>query len=593
VISRPPALDSVVLREARSGRWLAYENPVAVLQTVCADEAAGLLAAVEEAVETGGLHAAGFLAYEAAPAFDAGLAVRPDDSGFPLLWFGLYRSPRAFPALPAPTAPPADPPLWSDAFTPEAYARAFERIKHHIREGDTYQVNLTGRLRRAFPEPSWPHFLRLAADRQARYGAYLATRGWSVCSASPELFFSLDGERLASRPMKGTAPRGLTADRDRALAAALQTSEKDRAENLMIVDMVRNDLGRIARPGSVRVPELFALEKYPTVWQMTSTVTALTRAPVVDIFRALFPPASITGAPKARTMALIADLEPAPRRIYTGAIGFLAPGRRAQFNVAIRTLLADHALRSAEYGVGSGVVWDSDCLREQAECRSKALILGAPPPEPFSLLESLRWEPGEGCPLLDRHLARLAASADYFDVPFDPCAARRRIADCGRALPRAPHKLRLLVAQDGALTLEAAPVAGRAPQERLRVTLARAPVDRADRFLYHKTTRRRVYEEALAARPGFDDVILYNAEREITESTRANVVVEIGGALCTPPVACGLLPGTFRAALLAAGAVTERIVTADDLRRSPRAFLVNSVRGWMPAAFEPPAEFSA
>ncbi len=383
--------------------------------------------------------------------------------------------------------------------------------------------------------------------------------------------------------MKGTSPRGLTPEQDREKAAALQASEKNRAENLMIVDMVRNDLGHVAEPGSVQVTDLFALEKYPTVWQMTSTVTAKTQAPVCEIFRALFPPASITGAPKARTMALIAEIETTPRRIYTGAIGFIAPERRAQFNVAIRTLLVDHVRKQAEYGVGGGIVWDSECETEQDECRTKARILDTYVP-PFSLLETLLWSPVAHYALLDRHVARLVESAEYFDTPLDTAALRKRLHAFADDLPARPHKVRLLVASNGTISLEAEPITPFSESAPRPVALAREPVDSSDPFLYHKTTHRRVYEKALAARPGFADVILFNAKGEVTESTRANVLAEIGGALCTPPVSCGLLPGTGRAELLANGTVTERVITLDDLLHSPRIFLVNSVRGIVPVA---------
>jgi para-aminobenzoate synthetase/4-amino-4-deoxychorismate lyase len=578
VLTAPPSADSILLRDAVADCWLLFERPQEIIQTFRPEEVADKLRAVEAAVDGRGLHAAGLLAYEAAPGFDPALAVRPDGT-FPLLWFGLYETPRAV-ELPCPAEPPAPAAApWVSAFTPDEYAQAFDDVKRHIQEGDTYQVNLTYRLRRAFSEDPWPVFCRMVAAQGPTYGAFASIRDWTVCSASPELFFRLDGSDLESRPMKGTAPRGLTLAQDREQAAALQASEKDRAENLMIVDMVRNDVGRVAKPGSVTVPQLFALEKYPTVWQLTSTVRAETQAPVSEIFRALFPPASITGTPKASAMRLIAELETTPRRVYTGAIGFLAPGRRAQFNVAIRTLLVDRARHQAEYGVGGGLVWDSECSLEQAECRAKARVLDTFIP-PFSLLETLLWTPAEGCTLLEKHLARLAESAEYFDVPLDLAAVRRRLLDLSCGLPALPHKVRLLVARDGAATLEAeplpAPSADAAPRP---VALARCPVDRSDPFLYHKTTHRRIYAEALASRPGFEDVLLFNADNEITESARANVVAEIDGALCTPPVSCGLLAGTFRAQLLETGAVQERVITLEELLRSPRVYLVNSVRG--------------
>jgi para-aminobenzoate synthetase/4-amino-4-deoxychorismate lyase len=589
-LTQDPTPPTVLLRDAATHEWLLFERPVEVVETSDPAQILPCLRALEESVNARGLHAAGAVAYEAAPGLDPALATRPAAAGLPLLWFGLFPPPRRV-ALPDP-APPA-PAHWQPSVTPDAYRAAFDRIRRHIHAGDAYQVNLTYRLRSEIGDQRsavgkqtslLPLFARLVAAQNAAYGACVATPRWALCSASPELFFSLDGTRLASRPMKGTAPRGLTLAEDRSHAAALRASEKNRAENLMIVDMVRNDLGRVAIPGSVTVPELFALEKYPTVWQLTSTVLAETHAPAAEIFAALFPAASITGAPKSSAMRIIAANEADPRGFYTGSVGFIAPGRRAQFNVAIRSLLigGDGA---AEFGTGGGVVWDSECALEQSECRTKARILGASA-EPFSLLETMLWTPAEGVALLENHLSRLADSAEYFDVPVALDAVRTRLLALGDSLPQAPHRVRLLVARDGAATLETAPVDAapppRLPAAPLRVALAPRPVDRDDPFLYHKTTRRRVYEEALAACPGFDDALLWNAAGEITESTRANVVAELDGRRVTPPVRCGLLPGTLRQHLLDTGAIEERVLTRDDLRRATALFLVNSLRGWMP-----------
>jgi para-aminobenzoate synthetase/4-amino-4-deoxychorismate lyase len=281
-------------------------------------------------------------------------------------------------------------------------------------------------------------------------------------------------------------------------------------------------------------------------------------------------------------MRIIAENEPEPRSFYTGALGFLAPGRRVQFNVAIRTLHIDTAAAQAEYGTGGGIVWDSECAHEQSECRTKALILNASA-EPFSLLETMLWTPGEGIALLEEHLTRLAASAEYFALPADPAELRQRLTALGESLPRTPHRVRLLVAQDGGIAVEATPFARPPTPLTLRVALAPQPVHRTDPFLYHKTTRRHVYEEAIAACPGFDDALLHNTDGEITESTRANVVAEIGGVLYTPPVRCGLLPGTLRQHLLDRGTLTERILTLDDIKSARRLFLANSLRGMQPA----------
>lgn len=570
---RPQAL----LYDEVQKEWLAFSGPRGVIAARRPGEVAGALRAVEEAVAGGGRWAAGFVAYEAAPAFDQALTVRREDR-FPLLWFGIYGSPARSVDIPSATAaaiPPAD---WRPSVTAEEYRGAIGRIKEYIRSGDTYQVNYTYRLTSRFDGDPFELFAAIAPGQRASCAAFIDAGEWALCSASPELFFRLDGDTIESRPMKGTAPRGLTAADDLARAASLRASAKERAENVMIVDMVRNDCGRIAETGTVEVASLYDVEKYPTLWQMTSTVRAKTRAGLAGILGALFPPASVTGAPKPRTMAIIAGLESSPRRAYTGTIGFWGPGRRAQFNVAIRTVLVDRSRREAEYGVGGGIVWDSTAEGERDECATKARILAARRPE-FNLLETMRWSPGEGYFLLEKHLARLAASAGYFDIPLDQVRVREEIGSLARRIPPCPHRVRLLLDREGGVAVEAAALAPRGDGAPLRVAPARAPVDPADPFLYHKTTRRRVYEEAREGRPGFDDVILYNGRGEVTESTIANVAVEIGGVLCTPPVSCGLLPGTFRELLLERGEVRERPVTLAELRESPRVVLFNSVRG--------------
>ncbi len=573
---------AALLQDSASGGWLRFDKPLEIIQTFRADEVVAKLREVEAAVESRGLHAAGLVAYEAAPGFDPALTVAPAGV-LPLLWFGLYQAPEHVSdpfesvEIPRPGA------QWDSTVTTLEYERAFRRVKAGIREGEVYQVNLTYRVRRFLDvEDSWRCFAALAAAQQPVFGAYIATREWSVGSASPELFFDLQGERIESRPMKGTAPRGLTLAQDRANVSDLRNSDKERAENLMIVDMVRNDLGRIAVPGSVDVPELFTAEKYPAMWQLTSTVTAATKASVTEVFAALFPAASVTGAPKSSAMRIIAEVEKTPRGIYTGAVGFIAPGRRARFNVAIRTMVFDHRGGMAEYGVGGGIVWDSVCAREQEECRVKACVTGQYP-SGFALLESMLWTPDAGYALLDRHMARLRDSAEYFNYTFSAERLREVLLSFGAGLRPVPHKVRLLVDRRGEAEMHAEELAADEMTLPLRVRIATAPVDRSDRFLYHKTTCRRVYEAALAACPGADDVILFNGEGEVTESARANIAVEVDGELLTPAARCGLLHGTFRAHLLEAGVLRESVVTVGQLKQSRRIFLLNSVRGLMPA----------
>lgn len=370
------------------------------------------------------------------------------------------------------------------------------------------------------------------------------------------------------------------------MADELRDSEKERAENVMVVDMIRNDLGRIAEFGSVRVPELFTLERYPTLWQMTSSVTAQTSASFTELISALFPCASVTGPPKSSTMRLIAELETTPRRIYTGSIGYFAPDRRASFNVAIRTALIDKHRGSIEYGVGGGIVWDSQQQSEYEECLSKAAVLRRRVP-PFDLLETILWTPEGGFHLLDRHLQRLVASADFFDRRIDLHVIRDELNELTANLDPIAHRVRLLAAESGAITLQATPLSHPDRSSKLtRMKLASKPVDSADVFLFHKTTHRSVYDDALRDAGDCDDVVLCNERGEITESTIANIVVVIDGKKFTPPVACGLLAGTFRAELVAKGEISERVITLAQLQQAERLYLINSVRGWAPALLE-------
>lgn len=563
-----------------NGQWYTFHDPVDVEAVSRAEEVMPVLRRVETAVGEHGLYAVGFITYEAAAAFD--LAVHPPVDGLPLLWFGLYRAPSISDRLPA-TTDPYHLDEWRASVGWGEYQAAIERIKAEIAAGYTYQVNYTHNLRADFQGDPRGLFADLAAAQQAEYAAFADTGRHAICSASPELFFRLDGEALVSKPMKGTAPRGLTLAEDKANMDWLHRSEKNRAENVMIVDMIRNDMGRVARTGSVQVPELFAVERYPTVLQMTSTVTATTGAPLSEIMAAMFPCASITGAPKVRTMQIIHELEPEPRGVYTGAIGYLAPERQAQFNVAIRTVLVDREKGTAAYGVGGGIVWDSQAAEEYEECRIKARVLTVRRP-PFSLLESLLWTPQDGYFLLEAHIRRLLDSAEYFGIDVAETAVRETLASVERQVTDEDGlKVRLLVAQDGNISMEMVPLSQGERPEPLRVGLAAEPVDSASVWLYHKTMRREVYEAARAARPECDEVILWNERGEITEALTSNIVVELGGQLWTPPVSSGLLAGTFRGLLLSQGDIQERVITRWELRHATGMWLINSVRGWQTA----------
>ena len=579
----------------RHGRvWHHYTHPHRIIQATQLDQVRPALAAIQTAVDEQNLTAVGYLSYEASPAFDPALVTHDPRAGLPLLWFGLYaeENTAVFNHLPPPqTAYQLSD--WHASQTATAYTQAIQRIKQAIAQGTTYQVNHTFRLTADFTGDPYALFYALHHAQNAPYAAYLDLGQHAICSASPELFFTLDGDHITTRPMKGTAVRGLSTAADQAQADWLTHSPKNRAENVMIVDMIRNDLGRVAQLGTVRVPQLFQTERFPTLWQMTSTVTADLRPHTTldAILTALFPCASITGAPKVRTMRLIRQLEQTPRGVYCGAIGFYAPGQQAQFNVAIRTVLLDltTAVSQAIYGVGSGVVWDSEAGDEYAECHTKARVLTHRPPS-FDLLETMRWEPATGYFLLTRHLARLAASAAYFGWELDIDEVRQRLfAETAGWPSDHPQRVRLLVGQDGQLTVTAtpllAPTAANAPVRRL--AFAQHPVSSQDPFLYHKTTRRTVYETAWHGldRAQVDDVLLWNERGELTETTIANVAVKLGGVWVTPPLASGLLPGVYRAELLAQGRLVERVLYKGDVgaEGEGNTAVFSALRGWLPA----------
>jgi para-aminobenzoate synthetase/4-amino-4-deoxychorismate lyase len=353
----------------------------------------------------------------------------------------------------------------------------------------------------------------------------------------------------------------------------------------MIVDLLRSDLGRIAIPGTVTVPELLTVETYPTVLQMTSSVTAVTRpgTELEDVFTALFPCGSVTGAPKVATMGRIANLEDSPRGVYCGAIGYVSPDRAAIFNVAIRTVVIDAVTGAAEYGVGSGVTWDSEGAAEYAEIETKAAVLSEPPTA-FELLETLRLEAGEYY-LLERHLARLSGSAQYFGVPLDRAGVRAALVRFAAEHPDGIVRVRLLVSPGGTVRIEGRAFDMAPTEVPLPVALSEMPVSRHDRFLFHKTTRRAVYDVRRRAMVGgVFDVLLRNEEGELTEFTTGNLAVRMPGDTTwwTPPIDCGLLAGTLRAELIDRGKLHERLLRKEDLERASGVYFLNSVRGVLP-----------
>lgn len=564
----------------RLPRRLVFGEPLDIVRADSPAEVRPALARVAQAARDG-LHAVGYVAYEAAPAFDHAARVR-DGCSLPLVWFGLHTAP-----VDDSPAEPGDFELsgWTFDTSRDEYEEAIDAIHAAIRRGDAYQMNYTVRTRARFTGDTLSFYERLRLAQQADFCAYADIGSHRILSASPELFFSWRDGVLTTRPMKGTARRGQMPEEDAELARWLRDSEKNRAENLMIVDLLRNDLSRLSMPGGVRVPHLFSIENYPTVLQMTSTITAETRPEVglEDVFAALFPCGSITGAPKLKSMDIITELEKSPRGVYCGAIGHVEPGGAARFNVAIRTVTEDVATGTMECGLGGGITWDSVASDEYAEVLTKSRFLTRAAAG-FELLETLLLVDGR-YDLLERHLDRLRRSAAHFGfaAPQDAEAALRAHAE---AHPEGRLRVRLLCAPDGSLVIES--TAAGAPDGSSRpVRLARAPVSRAEPFLYHKTTRRSLYDAHLSSVAGNAfDVLLWNEAGELTEFTRGNLVLDIDGRRVTPPVSCGLLDGTLRRDLIERGELEETVLHRADLERADAIWFINSVRGWIPVTLD-------
>ncbi|QHN02795.1 aminodeoxychorismate synthase component I [Granulicella sp. WH15] len=583
--------DSVLLETARfdeaNQTSFLYLNPLRTLTAESLDDLPGLFSALESALAQGH-YAAGYLHYECGYHFEPRTGLGHTSTEKPLAWFGIYDEPITFdhstglfnrqpPATSSPTV--SDQPFASRItlnIDETDYTRQIFRIKDLIAAGDTYQVNFTDSLSLETSLTPAEAFTTLLRQQPVSYAAFLNVAGEHILSLSPELFFRIEDETILTRPMKGTMPRGLDREDDDRTALALQNDEKNRSEHVMIVDLLRNDLGRICTLGSVHVPGLFTIERYDTLHQMTSTVEGRLRPgqSLYEIFDALFPSGSITGAPKIRTMQIIRELEDQPRGIYTGAIGHIAPSRKAVFNVAIRTL----TLRDghARMGVGGGIVADSQPADEYRECLLKTAFLTRVPDD-FQLIETILYDT-ESFSFLDLHLERLAASAAYFNFPID----RDRIVAELRALASPltqPHRIRLLLHPDGRTTCTSTPFV-HAPTGRIRIASQRTHSQ--DRFLRHKTTRRTLYDEQYrqAVAEGFDEVLFLNERGELTEGAISNLFLSIGGKLLTPPLASGVLPGVYRRHLLETRAnAEERVLTLDDLHAADAIYICNSVRG--------------
>ena len=567
-------IERAIMRHPLTDRhvWLAFESPIDSWEANSHDD---VRAVVDQAAAANarGLWVVGMISYDAGPAFDSALASHRAPN-VPLASFAAFDEAQQA-ALPRGGSYTVG--AWKPTRKRSDYEADVSTVRELIAAGETYQINYTMRLEADFDGDPLGFFAAMArAQRSAEHLAYLDFGDRAASSASPELFIRREGRTVSSRPMKGTRPRHPDPQTDKQLAEDLLASEKDRAENTMIVDMVRNDLGRIAEVGSLRTTALHDVEQYSTVHQLTSTVEVDTDAGLFDTLAATFPAASITGAPKVNATRFIADLENTPRGLYTGTIGAMLPNGDYEFNVAIRTAWIDRSTQRASYGVGGGVVWDSDPTAEWHEAHDKARVLYRAD-QPFELLETLRWDPENGFVLLDRHLERLALAASHFGYDIDLAQVNDRLE---HFTAEQSMVVRVTVDLDGDVTVTTRAVPD--IPDRPTVVFDTEPLNRADEFLRHKTTRRTRYEQARARFPDAYDVVLWNRLGEICESTVANLIAEIDGVWVTPIASSALLPGTMRAEMLANGTVIEQAVTLEDLRRAAQIELVNSVRGRVP-----------
>ncbi|BCJ92416.1 aminodeoxychorismate synthase, component I [Terrihabitans soli] len=576
----------------KAGRSLLFEHPERMLTTRDASFAKDLIAEAETAIADG-WHVAGYLSYELGHAFEDRLSpLLPGLSQRPLLWLGIYGPPRELKreeidAWLAGHAE-AEPARVTDvelSMSRADYAEAFEKVMEYIRAGDAYQINLTFLARFRLDGDPVALYRELCKKQPVAHGALINTGKDLILSLSPELFIERRGERIVTRPMKGTIRRGTDAAEDEALKAQLLADEKSRAENLMIVDLLRNDLGRVADMGSVEVERLFEIETYKSLHQMTSTISANLRddAKLGSILQALFPCGSVTGAPKIRAMQIINEVESGPRGVYCGSIGYAAPDGDFSFNVAIRT--AHIADGHGEIGIGGGIVADSRLAAEYDEALLK-LKFFKEPHMPLGLIETLRFDE-HGFYLLERHLERLETSAAFFEIPFSAAKARAVLEEAvSRAVEKEAQRVRLVLDDSGALSAKSATLAA---MHMLRFVIADRRMDSSNPLLAHKTTERAIYDEPReqAIRDfGVDEVVFLNERGELTEGSFTNLFVEKGGALLTPALSCGLLPGTLRAQLIANGKTKEAVLTAGDLDTAGKIFLGNSVRGLVEAHWQ-------
>lgn len=568
-------------------RSYLFSNPVKIISSYNPRDVKKNLFEVEGWISKG-YYAAGFMSYEAGFSFEDDLTGLKTDSRFPLLWFGIYKNPRVFTCRDRIIFKHDRKQAYSiknlrPNITKNKYTRNIKKIKRFIRKGDTYQVNYTFKYKFDFSGSVYGFYEDMKAKQSVSYSAFIKTPEFSILSLSPELFFRKIDTRIEVRPMKGTFDRGRDLEEDEYNIKLLESSTKNRSENVMIVDLLRNDLGRISRTGTVRTEKLFKVERYETLLQMISIVKARLKKNITlyDLFKAIFPSGSVTGAPKISTMKIIDSLENDNRRIYTGGIGFFSPGGGAVFNVAIRTAVIDNRTKKGEMGIGSGIVYDSDPEKEFEECKLKAKFINGKE-KTFKLIETMLWKQNMGYFLLGLHLERMASSAEYFGFSCDAKAIVRKLKDLEKDfIDSHDYKVRLLLDSSGALSVSFTKIKKKPQAARVRFSARKT--NSGDIFLYHKTTNRHLYDEEYKKwhDKGYFDIIFTNERGEVTEGSITNIIIKKGRTYYTPPVRSGLLNGVFRRYILEAKKLplVEKVLYKKDVQKADEIYMLNSVRG--------------
>jgi len=569
-----------------------FLNPLKIISCYSLDDVEKVFFEMED-FRKRGYYLAGFISYEAGYSFEETLKSLAIGSDFPLVWFGVYKNPFIFREGEAIDLFNAISTYRITDFRPnisrDEYINNVKAIKNFIRKGITYQVNYTFKYRFNFSGSIYGLYRELKSRQAVSYSAFIHTDRYSILSFSPELFFRKKGNSIVVRPMKGTIERGRTPQEDEFKKTILENSIKDRSENIMIVDLLRNDLGRICKSGTVATKGLFEVERYETLFQMVSTVKGILKKDTsfYELFKAIFPSGSVTGAPKISTMEIINSIEKEPRRIYTGGIGFIGPDGESVFNVAIRTVLIDNLSKKGEMGIGSGIVYDSNASKEFEECKLKASFISLPRMD-FELIESILWKPKNGFYLLRLHLERLKSSARHFNFRFDRKFIIERLKEIEKKFKRAlSYKVRVLLGKTGNIRIDYRPITKEREPVKIRFSTKRTFSD--NMFLYHKTTNRHLYDEEYNRwnKKGYFDVIFTNEKNQITEGSISNIIIKKGRFFYTPPIGCGLLEGVFRKNLFKENPLLkEKVLYKKDLLNADEIYVANSVRGMLRAVLE-------